>query len=212
MGSDVGSLMVCNNHLLFTAEMNEYADRKLYVSDGTLEETEILMGGYPGVFANNSHYIYFSGEDGNHGVEPWKTDGTPNNTEMIYDLEKGTYGSYPDKLYIVDTALYVITSGHRSAKLWKFHIDPIDVVDSLYDKFKVYPVPFNENLNISCGHFAKNIKINFYNQLGQIVLMKEYNNVEAVQIPELNCLNPGLYTIKCIIDGKTVNHKVVKLK
>lgn len=41
------------------------------------------------------NYLVFSGQDGTHGAEPWRTNGTPNGTALIADLDSGTGSSEP---------------------------------------------------------------------------------------------------------------------
>jgi ELWxxDGT repeat protein len=39
--------------------------------------------------------LFFNGDDGIHGGEPWTSDGTPAGTRMIADIAPGETGSYP---------------------------------------------------------------------------------------------------------------------
>ena len=57
-------------------------------------------------------YLYFNADDGVHGKELWRTDGTPEGTVMVLDLQpqiSGEKGSYPKDLTShTDGKLYFI--------------------------------------------------------------------------------------------------------
>ena len=60
----------------------------LWATDGTLGSTRKLRANIP---ANRlttvGNQVYFAGDDGTHGFEPWRTDGTPTGTVMIHDVD-----------------------------------------------------------------------------------------------------------------------------
>lgn len=88
-------LGVCNKHLLFAGTENIHG-AELWASDGTKEGTRLLKdvnseGGYDGLQYNKpvvmfNKELYFIGSDSEHGVELWKTDGTPEGTFMLADI------------------------------------------------------------------------------------------------------------------------------
>ena len=52
----------------------------------------------PGGFTDVNGTLFFDADDGVHGIELWKSDGTPDGTTMVTDLVDGPDGSYPISL------------------------------------------------------------------------------------------------------------------
>jgi len=75
-----------------------------WFSDGTEENTYILADIKPGPMestcpspggsetAVDGGYVYFFANDGTHGCEVWRTDGTPSGTELFVDSIPGSDG------------------------------------------------------------------------------------------------------------------------
>ncbi|MBT1701942.1 ELWxxDGT repeat protein [Chryseosolibacter indicus] len=64
--------------------------------------------------------LYFSANDGIHGNEVWKTDGTSNGTVMVKDINPGINGSDPS-LFTYSNGLVFFSAhdGSRGRELWK---------------------------------------------------------------------------------------------
>lgn len=77
-------------------------------------------GSNPRGFVRFGSLVYFTANNGTHGSELWRTDGTAQGTIMVVDLEPGASGSLPSELVVGPGALYfrAFTAAHGS-ELWK---------------------------------------------------------------------------------------------
>jgi ELWxxDGT repeat protein len=103
--------------------------REPWVTDGTPAGTHELRDLRPGSansipllteeFAATSSLVYFSADDGVHGDELWRTDGTSLGTVMVGDLRPGSAGSAPERLTPDGNRLW-FTAIHATAgrELW----------------------------------------------------------------------------------------------
>jgi ELWxxDGT repeat protein len=121
--SDFTNLVEFNDKLYFTADDGE-SGRELFVSDGTAEETQLLVDLAPGenkYGPNGSNPIdlvefndklYFTADDGESGRELFVSDGTAEGTQLLVDLYPGenkygfSYVSNPIDLVEFNDKLY----------------------------------------------------------------------------------------------------------
>ncbi|MBI4511280.1 MAG: hypothetical protein HY698_16725 [Deltaproteobacteria bacterium] len=103
---------------------------ELWKTDGTSAGTVLVKDIQPGLPSAFSYYaprpfvawdgtLYFAADDGEHGSELWRSDGTAEGTQLVRDLAKGPTGSNPDWLTVADGALYFVADGGSGVELWR---------------------------------------------------------------------------------------------
>ena len=79
----------------------------------------------------------------------------------------------------------------------------------------VYPNPFNEFLNVAINSNIsnQNCDVKLMDISGRELITKSFttNNKEFVyEMKEVNLLNPGIYFIRIVVDGKIFTNKIIK--
>jgi ELWxxDGT repeat protein len=100
--SNPASLTVVGNELFFEANDGVHGI-ELWKTDGTAAGTMLVKdinpgaGGsapsYAGSLINLNGSLLFTADDGTHGIELWRSDGTSNGTVMVKDINPGASGS-----------------------------------------------------------------------------------------------------------------------
>jgi ELWxxDGT repeat protein len=118
------NLIEFNNKIYFigkTAESGGY--RRLFTSNGTLASTSqvAFFNTNPHNVANlikTDNYMFFTYDDGIHGEEIWRTDGTEAGTVLVKDinlLNNGANGSFPNYLTLCNNKIFfIVTSPTKS--------------------------------------------------------------------------------------------------
>jgi ELWxxDGT repeat protein len=73
-------------------------------------------------FATIDNVAYFRANDGEHGFELWRSDGTEAGTQLVVDLSEGASHGFPDRLAAANHGLYFNafnTSDARGSKVWR---------------------------------------------------------------------------------------------
>jgi serine protease AprX len=74
--------------------------------------------------------------------------------------------------------------------------------------FAIYPNPIKNTVSVTLPENLKNVSINFYNQLGQLVLDKKLNSQNSKL--ELDTLSSGIYLYQIEADNFSKSGKIIK--
>jgi ELWxxDGT repeat protein len=144
-GTFKSTLVIIGGNMFFTAKSTESGD-ELYVTDGTLEGTKMVMDINPGSGDASPRYLvslngklYFQADNGTDGVELWESDGTEAGTKMVANVYAGAESSAPDMLTVLDGKILFRATTVASAadgKKWLHIYDPETGVASLVSEIQ----------------------------------------------------------------------------
>jgi len=153
--SDPEDIVSTAPRMTFFRAWDKHHGEELWKTDGTAKGTKLIKDINPdlppgarckqgdcGIPKGWSHpdtvtawgkQVFFAADDGKHGVELWKSDGTYRGTKLVKDIntvkgnsnpnDKGdalTRSAEVEKLYVVDNRLYFrANDGKHSVELWK---------------------------------------------------------------------------------------------
>lgn len=120
------------NGTLFFAATEGISNTELWKSDGTAGGTVIVADINPGLIGppgsnptqltNMSGTLFFAADDGETGIELWKSDGTTTGTTQIKNINMSFPGaaSSPQNLTVVgNTLLFTANDGAHGQELWR---------------------------------------------------------------------------------------------
>jgi len=131
-GSISGRHAVLNDVLYFAANAGDKGT-ELYRTEGTEASTQLVKDINPKIrdfsnlpfssnlqkFAPAQHLIYFVANDGEHGNELWKTDGTAGGTVLVKDITEGNGSTNFSQLKTENNTLcFVANDGVHGNELW----------------------------------------------------------------------------------------------
>jgi ELWxxDGT repeat protein len=130
-GSNPSNFTPVGNILYFTADDGS-TGTELWRSDGTQIGTQLVRDINPGTasafdasfsrmpnFAVLGNVLYFSANDGIHGTELWRSDGTATGTQLIQNINPSSNGSNPSNLIPLNGKLYfTANNGSQGTELW----------------------------------------------------------------------------------------------
>jgi ELWxxDGT repeat protein len=145
-GSQPHSFLLVNDAILFTA------GGALWVAHPDASGAEPFdVPGAPDLIASSAAFrlvmkdrVYFSGRTNEHGIELWRTDGTPQGTSLVADLMPGPASSFPAAPVSVGPTFYfgarTPASGHQLFRLEAGMDTPELVADTLRPEWLTWPL------------------------------------------------------------------------
>lgn len=134
-GWDNYSLTSIDRRVYFLANTDAHGD-ELWTSDGTSEGTRIVRDIMPGpagssnqngspTFATVHGALYFTANDGVHGLELWKSDGTADGTVLVTDAIGGVEGSDPKGIHVSNDRVFFTGRADSFRELFSFPLQPV---------------------------------------------------------------------------------------
>jgi trimeric autotransporter adhesin len=109
-----GPFAQAHGKLFFPAVKTVGKGTELYATDGTVQgNIELVKDINPGPASSNifnlisgDTTIYFIADDGIHGYEPWKSNGTKEGTQLVKDITPGLSATFPNAMVNVHDKLF----------------------------------------------------------------------------------------------------------
>jgi ELWxxDGT repeat protein len=152
------SLTVMQNTLYFAADDGRHG-KELWKSSGTAAGTIMIKDirtsptapaeadSLPAYMTVAGDWLFFTANDGQHGKELWRSDGTAAGTRLVYDIHLGYPGSSPSNLTAIgDTLYFTANDGIHGSEVWKSDgtASGTDMLTDINLKGSSYPSAFTE--------------------------------------------------------------------
>jgi ELWxxDGT repeat protein len=119
-----------NGSVFFSAADRTHG-RELWETNGSATGTQLVLdinqlsrypgsSSYPKYLTNVNGTLFFQANDGSHGVELWKSNGSAAGTNLVLDINPGANNSNPKYLTnIAGTLFFWADDGTHGAELWR---------------------------------------------------------------------------------------------
>ena len=118
-----GFALTPSSYFFYIFDFSGNGTATLWVTSGTPDTTLPLVRGlrldYGAQWVPEQGLLYFGADDGVHGDELWRTDGTVAGTFMVTDLAPGAVGSSPTSLTDFGGELFFSANDGSGFALWK---------------------------------------------------------------------------------------------
>ncbi|WP_347838783.1 T9SS type A sorting domain-containing protein [uncultured Draconibacterium sp.] len=193
--SGIGKLAVFNGDIYFEADEGGDLSDELYriSADGSVslfkdinqDTLDTSPSSDPSNFIEYNGKLYFNANDGDktgHDKELWVTDGTPENTMMVMDIQEGeNKGSNPQQLFVFNNKLYFQANDGSSTQWWRIDGDaaPEKITDLNGGGFATPMNPIVDEAN-NITYFQAN------NGKNELHILKADETVEIIDINPSN--------------------------
>lgn len=181
--------------------LEQLEDRRLLAVPVLVKDIETLPGySNPSGFVDRLGVAYFAADDGLHGRELWRSDGTAAGTFLLRDIHPGGIGSYPGNLTDLNGTLYftaddsVDLGGTLGRELWKSDGTPAGTV-LVKDIFPGMMNQFEPN-----GSHPSELTV-----VGTTLYFTAENGTNGRELWKTNGTSNGTVLVKDIFPGSTFN-------
>jgi ELWxxDGT repeat protein len=98
------------------------ANRTAFAQDQTQRVLDINPGvasSGPAFLTVFNNVLYFTADDGQHGPELWRSDGTPTGTYIVKDIQPGANGSNQERFTVVNDQMFFRAQVDNQYELWR---------------------------------------------------------------------------------------------
>jgi ELWxxDGT repeat protein len=145
-----------------------------------------------GFYINNG-YMYFMADDGSHGFELWRSNGTTT-TELVSDIVPGTTSSYPSDFLAANGILYFAAQTPAYGReLWRYpgliQLKQSVEEEEIFNDITIYPNPASEYISIP--NYVGEVEV--FNSIGMSVLKVNLTQGSRIWVNEFE---NGIYFIR----------------